>query len=133
MCIRNCAGYRRGGMARNGDTLSNSTSTRRLVFRRTSAQTGGRLVEYAVQYGGSEPQPASRVDMDREHLVEVLRGGLVANVSGRIQRLRPGDVLLITPGEPHAVWNAFDAPAEAVWQTFPALDTESRLHAHYQK
>jgi hypothetical protein len=120
-------------MARNGDVLNDPTSGRRLVFRSTSAQTGGRLVEYAVQYGGSEPRPANRIDADREHLVEVLRGGLVASLSGHIQRLSPGDVLLITPGEPHAVWNAFDAPAEAVWQTFPALDTESRLSARFQK
>jgi quercetin dioxygenase-like cupin family protein len=119
-------------MARGGEILNDPTSGRRLTFRSTSAQTGGRLVEYAVQYGGNEPQPAPRVDADREHLFEVLRGCLVARVSGRIQHLRPGDVLLVTPGEPHAVWNAFDAPAEAVWQTFPALDTESRLHARYQ-
>jgi quercetin dioxygenase-like cupin family protein len=70
--------------------------------------------------------------MDRGHLVEVLRGSLVASMSGRTQHLSQGDVLFITPGKPHAVWNTFDSPAEAVWQTFPALDTESRLRARYR-
>jgi quercetin dioxygenase-like cupin family protein len=133
MCISGPTGYGRDGMARSGDVLNDLTSGRRLVFRRTSAQTGGRLAEYAVQYGRDEPQPVPHVEADREHLVEVLRGHLTASLSGRIQRLGPGDVLLIRTGEPHAVWNAFDAAAEAVWQTYPALDTESQLETRYQK
>jgi uncharacterized RmlC-like cupin family protein len=118
-------------MVRPGDVLHDPTSGRRLIFGRTSSQTGGRLIEYTLHYRGREQHAGPRVDADREHLVEVFRGRLVASVGGRLQQLQPGDVLLITPGMPHAIWNAFDAPAAAVWQTLPALDTELRLTATY--
>lgn len=121
-------------VASPGDVLIDPTTRRRLRFRRTAAQTGGRLVEFALQFSPSEPRPPSEhVDPDREHLVEVLRGSLQAVVAGHAQRLEPGGVLLIGRGESYAVWNAFEAPAEAVWQTLPARDTEARLRAHYQQ
>ena len=121
-------------VASPGEVLIDPSTGRRLRFRRTTVQTGRRLVEYAIQYSPSEPRPPlEHVDPDREHLVEVLRGGLQAIVAGHLQRLEPGDVLLIGKAESYAMWNAFEAPAEAVWQTFPAQDTEARLRARYQQ
>jgi mannose-6-phosphate isomerase-like protein (cupin superfamily) len=116
-------------MARAGEVLLDPTSGRRLIFRRTSAQTGGRLTEYAVHYGAHEPRPEPRVDHDREHLLEVVEGSLMAWVAGRVQRLAAGDVLLIDTGQPHAVWNGCTSAAVAVWQTFPCLDTEAQIEA----
>jgi quercetin dioxygenase-like cupin family protein len=120
-------------MARPGDVLSDPTLGRRLTFRRTSAQTGGRLVEYAVRYRPAEPRPEDHGHPDREHLVEVLRGSLTASLSGRIHHLAPGDVLLIANGETHAVWNASASPAHAVWHTVPALDTEAQLERCWRR
>jgi hypothetical protein len=120
-------------VASHGDVLIDPTTGRQLRFRCTAVQTGGRLVEYAIQFGASEPRPLlGHVDPDREHLVEVLRGCLQAIVGGHLHRLAPGDVLMIGRGESYSMWNAFEAAAEAVWQTFPAEDTEARLRARYQ-
>ena len=69
-------------MARAGEVLLDPTSGRRLIFRRTSAQTGGRLTEYAVHYCVDEPTPDAQVDADREHILEVVEGTLVACVAG---------------------------------------------------
>jgi glyoxylate utilization-related uncharacterized protein len=120
-------------MARTGEVLLDPTSGRRLIFRRTSAQTRGRLTEYAVHYGGDERRPEPQVDADREHILEVVEGSLVACVAGRLQRLAAGDVLLIDRGQAHAVWNAFPDPAAAVWQTCPAVDTEARIEARCRR
>ena len=121
--------YGAGRVARAGEVLVDPTSGRRLIFRRTSTQTSGQLTEYAVYYCADEPTPEPHADADREHILEVVDGSLVACVAGRRQRLAPGDVLLIDRGQAHAVWNALPSPAAAVWQTFPALDTEGRIEA----
>ena len=121
--------YRPGRMARAGEVLVDPTSGRRLIFRRTSAQTSGRLTEYAVHYGGLEARPEPQVHADREHVLEVVDGWLQACVAGRTQQLVVGDVLLIDRGQAHVVWNASPWPAAAVWQTFPCLDTEAEIEA----
>ena len=120
-------------VAKPGDVLIDPRTGRRLRLRCSAVQTGGRLVEYAIQFGPRESRPPlEQVDADREHLVEVLHGCLQAIVAGHLHRLEVGDVLLIGRGESYTLWNAFEAPAEAVWQTFPAEDTEARLRARYQ-
>jgi mannose-6-phosphate isomerase-like protein (cupin superfamily) len=125
--------YGRDRMPRPGDVLLDPRSGRRLIVRRTSAQTGGRLIEYAVHYLINEARPEADVQADREHILEVVDGALEASVSGRVQSLSVGDVLLIGQGEPFAVWNALPSPAIAVWQTCPALDTEALLEADLRR
>jgi hypothetical protein len=50
-----------------------------------------------------------------------VRAGVVGVRLGRERRqLVAGDVLEIPRGTPHALWNAGDAPARAVWTTAPA-------------
>jgi quercetin dioxygenase-like cupin family protein len=116
-------------MARPGDVLLHPDSGRRLVFRRTAAQTGGRVVEYAVDYPLPEAQPVEHAHADQEHQLELLEGSLDVSMGGRTRRLEPGDVLLVPPGEAHAIWHAVAAPARAVWHTFPARDTEAHLES----
>ena len=116
-------------MAQAGDVLLDRRSGRRLIFRRTSAQTRGRLIEYALHFAPDEGPAEPCAQLDREHVLEVVLGKLVACVGGRLQRLSVGDVQLIGRGEAFAVWNPFPSPAAAVWQTFPALDTEAQLEA----
>ena len=120
-------------MARSGDVLIDPSMGTRLSFRRTAAQTRGRLTEYRVDYSANAPRPEPQLHLDREHVLEVINGSLVACVSGREHSLAAGDVLLIGKGEAHAVWNPLPHPAVAVWQTVPALDTEAQLEARYTR
>lgn len=120
-------------MAHPGDVLRHPTSGRRLIFRRTSAQTRGRLIEYDVYYTAAETRPPEHAHADQEHQVELLGGSLQASVAGRLQHLHVGDVLLISAGEAHAIWNAAAGPAHAVWHTFPARDAEAGLEANWLK
>src|SRR3954451_11459711 len=98
-------------MAHPGEVLLQPSSGRRLVFRRTAAQTGGRFVEYALHYRRAELQTEEHAHAGQEHQLEVLDGALAASLCGRTQRLEPGDVLLVPAGKPHAVWNPFDVPS----------------------
>ncbi len=118
-------------MAQPGDVLRQPISGRRLIFRRTAAQTGGRSLEYTLHYRRDETQAAEHTHARQEHQLEVLDGALELSLCGRTQRLEPGDVLLVPAGMPHAVWNPFDVPSRAVWHTFPAGDTEARLEAEW--
>src|SRR6185437_3191106 len=106
-------------MAQPGDVLLHPTSGRRLIFRRTTAQTAGRVVEYTIYYRVREAMPFEHAHVDQEQQVEVLEGSLRASLAGQTQRLEPGDVLLLPAGVFHAFWNADDRPARAVWHAFP--------------
>src|SRR3954468_7845033 len=112
-------------MARPGDALLPPTNGQRLVFRRTTAQTHGHLLELEVDYTPRETRPEEHVHEAQEQQVEILSGALRVVLNGRLQRLGPGDVLMIPAGATHAIWNACASPARAVWHTYPALDTES--------
>ena len=118
-------------MAQPGDVLLQPTSGRRLIFRRTAARTGGRVLECAVYYRGRESPLLEHVHADQEHQIEVLQGALLVSLCGRTQRLEPGDVLLVSAGQSHAIWNASDAPAHAIWHTFPAGQTEAKLESEW--
>jgi quercetin dioxygenase-like cupin family protein len=118
-----------GGMARPGDVLVHPDSSRKLIFRRTTSQTTGRLVEFDVFYGTREPRPDAHAHDLQEHQIELLEGSMKACVAGRVQVLCPGEVLLISPGDSHAVWNPSSSAAHAVWRTYPALETEASLEA----
>jgi mannose-6-phosphate isomerase-like protein (cupin superfamily) len=98
-----------------------------MLFRRTAAHAARQLIEYDLHFGLTEEQPPEHLHVDQEHQVELLSGTVEVSLAGRRQRLVVGDVLLIPAGQPHAVWNASDEPAHAVWHTFPAGQTGPTL------
>jgi quercetin dioxygenase-like cupin family protein len=111
-------------MLRPGTVLLNPASGQRLIVRRTARETRGRLLELERFYPPRGPQPPDHVHPEQEELFEVMAGSLWARVSGREQHLDPGDVLTISAGTPHSLWNAEPVEAHVVWHTYPALDTE---------
>ena len=118
-------------MANPGDVLVHPTSGRRLIFRRTTAQTSGRFLDYILHYGCEESRPVEHAHVDQEHQLEVLDGALEVSLCGRRHRLEPGDVLLVPAGKPHAAWNPFELPSRAMWHTLPAGGTETRLEVEW--
>src|SRR5215217_2027418 len=92
-------------MAHAGDALVHPTSGQRLIFRRVSAQTDGRLLECDVYYPPNEPPCPGHAHARQEHQVEVIAGSLHASIRSNLHQLQAGDVLLIESDEPHAVWN----------------------------
>ncbi len=67
---------------------------------------------------GTEPPP--HLHPWQSERMEILGGAPVARVRGALQPLRPGDVLDIPVGTPHALWNPSPEPATTIWRTMPA-------------
>ena len=112
-------------MARQGEILDNPVTGQRIIFRHTSDETDGALLEVESVYTKPTPsRPPVHYHPAQEERFEVLSGEVHVQVGGEARTLREGEALLIPPGTPHEMW----AEAEGVrvnWQTRPALKTES--------
>src|SRR3954447_11784872 len=78
--------------------------------------------------GDGKPPPAHYHPGQDEHF-EVLEGRLKLKVEGEEHELGPGAAVDIPRETPHQMWNPFDTPARATWQTRPALRTEDWFRA----
>ena len=107
--------------------LLNRVTGQRLIFRRTAAQTRGRLLEVELLYPPGGQRPPDHLHPEQETTLEVLEGTLRARVDGRSRSIAAGDVLVLQAGARHAVWNPGPADARAVWLTYPALASEVLL------
>ncbi len=111
-------------MARKDEILDNPVTGQRIIFRETSEDTDGALLEVESVYTRPTPsRPPNHYHPVQEERFEVLAGELRALVGGEERTLKEGEPLLIPPGTPHTMW----AEAEGVrvnWQTRPALKTE---------
>jgi mannose-6-phosphate isomerase-like protein (cupin superfamily) len=76
------------------------------------------VVDVTYLPGGSAPPAHFHPAQDERF--EVRSGVLGVKVGSEKRELRAGDVLEIPRGTKHAMWNAGDEPATAVWTTMPA-------------
>lgn len=112
-------------MARKGEILENPVTGQRIIFRNTSADTDGALLEVESVYTKPTPaRPPVHYHPGQEERFEVLAGELHVLIGGEGSTLGEGETLLISPGTTHSMW----AESEGVrvnWQTRPALKTEA--------
>ena len=118
-------------MAHSGEQIDNGGGMT-LRFLKTSADTGGELLEMEATYepGGARP-PEHFHPRQAEHF-EILEGAMQAEVGGEERELRAGDSLDISPGVPHKMWNEGQGQARTLWQTRPALRTEDFFEALFR-
>ena len=111
-------------MIRAGDTIENPVTGERLVFRKTSLDTGGQavVVETFVQPHGAVA--AAHVHPSQEERFEVIRGTLGFKIDGKKITAGPGQRLTVPAGTPHKFWNAGDEEAHFVCEVRPALQFE---------
>lgn len=117
-------------MAEAGDTIENTVTGERIIFRETAADTGG---ESLVLESFLPPRAAGlrvHVHPRQEERLQVIGGKLAVRVDGRSTVVGPGGRVTIPPGSPHAYWNAGDAPVQLVAEIRPALGLESFLELH---
>lgn len=111
-------------MARAGETLRQG-NTDTLVFRETSADTGGAYLEVEATYGPmGDLRPPKHYHPSQDEVFTILAGALSVTVGERQRTLTAGDELTVPRGVPHAMWNEGDEPARFRWRTTPALGTE---------
>ncbi len=114
-------------MARGDEMIENPATGERVVFRRTSAETNGELLEYEFLFRPRGFVAAEHVHPRQEERHEVLGGRLGISVAGREQVLQPGDAVVVPPGTPHRLWSVDDEPAHVLFQLRPALRAEELI------
>ena len=112
-------------MARPGEVLENPVTGQTLTFRRTSAETGGELLEVESSWKPGGHEPPEHYHPSQEEHFEVLEGEVRARVGEVEHAIRAGETLDVPAGTPHAMWNPGPGRARAAWQTRPALRTEA--------
>jgi mannose-6-phosphate isomerase-like protein (cupin superfamily) len=118
-------------MIRAGDTIHNPITGERLVFRKTSADTGGQavVIETFVQPNGFVA--AAHVHPSQEERFEILRGSVGFKIGSKKLVAGAGQRLTVPAGTPHKFWNAGDDEAHFVCEVRPALQFESLLETMF--
>ena len=114
-----------------GDTIHNPITGERLVFRKTSRETGGQavVIETFVQPNGFVA--AAHVHPSQEERFEILRGSVGFKVGRKKLVAGPGQRLTVPAGTPHKFWNAGDDEAHFVCEVRPALQFESLVETMF--
>ncbi|HZR95189.1 MAG TPA: cupin domain-containing protein [Gaiellaceae bacterium] len=109
----------------------NPVTGERLVFRRTSRETGGEavVVEAYVQPNGFVA--SAHVHPAQEERFQVLRGSVGFKVGRKKVVAGPGQRLTVPAGKPHTFWNAGDEVAHFVCEIRPALQFESLIETMF--
>jgi quercetin dioxygenase-like cupin family protein len=118
-------------MINAGDTIENPVTGERIVFRKTSRETGGEavVIECIVQPTGFVA--ATHVHPSQEERFEILRGSVGFRI-GRDERIAgPGERLTVPAGTAHRFWNAGDSEAHFVCEVRPALQFEQLLETMF--
>ena len=118
-------------MIRAGDTIENPITGERLVFRKTSRETGGQavVIETFVQPNGFVA--AAHIHPSQEERFEVLRGSVGFKIGRKKLVAGPGQRITVPAGTPHKFWNAGDDEAHFVCEVRPALQFESLLETMF--
>lgn len=112
-------------MAQPGDTVEIPATGERFVFLKTSAETGGELLEleFHVNPGGFSARP--HLHWDVEERVKIISGQVLVTVAGEERELGPGDSAVVPAREPHKVDVAGDEQAVFTVEVEPARDYET--------
>ncbi len=118
-------------MIRAGDSIENPVTGERLVFRKTSSETGGQavVVETFVQPNGFVA--AAHVHPSQEERFEVIHGSVGFKVGGEKLVAGPGQRITVPAGTPHKFWNAGDDVAQFVCEIRPALQFEQLIETMF--
>jgi len=118
-------------MIRAGDVIENPVTGERIVFRKTSRETGGQavVIETYVQPNGFVA--AAHVHPSQEERFEILSGEVGFKVGREKTVAGPGQRLVVPAGTPHKFWNAGDEVAHFVCEVRPALQFESLLETMF--
>ena len=118
-------------MIRAGDVIENPVTGERIVFLKTSRETGGQavVIETFVQPNGFVA--AAHVHPSQEERFEVLRGSVGFKVGRKKLVAGPGQRITVPAGTPHKFWNAGDDEVHFVCEVRPALQFEQLLETMF--
>jgi len=118
-------------MARSGEEIYNPVQGDRIVFRRTSRDTGGELMsgELVVSPRGGNPL---HVHPQQEEHFEVLSGTLGVQIGDERRSFGEGEEATVPPSTPHRWYNeSVQEDARVLGEVRPALHTETFFETLY--
>ena len=118
-------------MIHAGDSIENPVTGERLVFRKTSRETGGQavVIETFVQPNGFVA--AAHVHPSQDERFEILRGSVGFKVGRKKLVAGPGQRISVPAGTPHKFWNAGEEEAHFVCEVRPALQFERLIETMF--
>jgi mannose-6-phosphate isomerase-like protein (cupin superfamily) len=78
------------------------------------------LLEFEASYAGGGAAPPAHLHPEQDERFEVRAGALQVRLAGRERVIVAGDVLEVSRGTAHQMWNASADPAVVNWRTMPA-------------
>ncbi len=111
-------------MAHAGQTNTNAVSGERITFIRTSADTGGEVLEVELELAPDGHVPAMHVHPRQEERFEVLEGTMSFRLGRRKITAGPGETVVVPAGAAHKFANAGDGAARCRVEVRPALKME---------
>jgi mannose-6-phosphate isomerase-like protein (cupin superfamily) len=111
-------------MAYRGQILDNPVSGERIVFRKTSADTGGELLEIDLELAPDGHVPGKHVHPVQEERFEVISGTMKFKMGRKTVIAEAGEVVTVPAGVSHKFENGGDETAHVRVQVRPALKME---------
>jgi mannose-6-phosphate isomerase-like protein (cupin superfamily) len=111
------------------DEIDNPGTGERVVFRKTSAETGGAAVVVETFLRPYATGARTHLHPAQEERFEVLKGSVGFQVGRRQLVAGPGHRLTVPAGTRHRVWNAGDEDAQVLSEIRPALRFEQLVAA----
>jgi len=121
-------------MTQPGDTITNSRTGQRMIFRKTGRETNGTLLEIECYNPASDVKEPEHIHPVQESSFEVISGRLDFEVDGRMQTAVTGGVVTIPAGIPHYFWNGGETDAQPsmhiddFFKTYFALARNDKLN-----
>ncbi len=104
-----------------------SPGERRLIIRRSGADTGGALLEMEARYPPNSPQPPAHYHPYQEEHFQVMSGTFRARIGGAERTYTAGESFTVPANRPHWMHNVGDREGRLLWQVRPALRTQAFL------
>ena len=118
-------------MIHAGDMLENPITGERLLFRKTSSDTGGEAVVLEMFVKPDGFVAAAHVHPYQEERFEILDGSVGFMLGGKEFVAGPGEKLTVPTGTPHRFWNAGEEEARFVCEVRPALQFEQLIETMF--
>jgi quercetin dioxygenase-like cupin family protein len=118
-------------MIHPGDSIENPVTGERLVFKKTSAETGGESVLFECFVKPSGFVAAAHVHPFQEERFQVIDGTVMFRIDGQELPAEPGDTILVARGRKHQFWNAGDEEVRFACEVRPALDFERLIETMF--
>src|ERR687898_1351691 len=104
---------------------------KRLLFRKTSSDTGGEAVVLETFVKPDGFVAAAHVHLYQEERFEILDGSVGFMLGGKEFIAGPGEKLTVPTGTPHRFWNAGEEEARFVCEVRPALQFEQLIETMF--